>query len=177
MPSVVNKVMMREIENQFEENAFAFFSSFDKLSVAAISELRNKLSKTGTRSMVIKHALAKKVLKARKADAADKFFKGFVFVTFGSNDPQIVSKALLEFSKTNNRFISSGVYFERKIHDQDFVKQLASLPSRKELLTQVVLRIKSPITGIVLTLHQVLRGFVVALNEVKKLKEAQGQTA
>ena len=177
MPSLVNNVMMREIEKEFDKNSFAFFSNFDKLSVAAISDLRSKLAKSGARSMVMKHALAKKVLKKKKADDAGKFFKGFVFVTFGTEDPQIVSKALLDFAKLNTQFVASGIFFEKKVYDQNFVKQLASLPSRKELLTQVVVRVKSPITGIVLTLNQLLKGVVVALNEVKKIKEAQGQTA
>ena len=177
MPSIVNKNMMIEIDKQFEKSSFAFFSNFDKLSVAAISDLRSKLAKSGTRSVVMKHSLAKKVLKAREAANAEKFLKGFVFVTFGSQDPQVISKALLDFSKTNEQFVSAGVFFEKKVYDKEFIKQLASLPSRKELLTQVVVRVKSPISGFVLTLNQMLRGVVVALNEVKKLKEAQGQTA
>ena len=177
MPSLVNKNMMIEIDKQFEKNSFAFFSNFDQLSVASISDLRSKLAKAGTRSVVVKHSLAKKVLKSRAADGAEKFLKGFVFVTFGSKDPQVISKTLLDFAKTNEKFISSGVFFEQKVYDKEFVKQLASLPSRKELLTQVVVRVKSPITGIVLTLNQLVKGIVVALNEVKKLKETQGQPA
>ncbi len=60
---------------------------------------------------------------------------------------------------------------EDKVYDQEFVKQLAKFPTRKELLTQVVVRVKSPISGFVMTLSQVLRGLVTVLSEVKKQKE------
>ena len=66
-----------------------------------------------------------------------------------------------------------GILFEDKVYDQEFVKQLSKLPSRQELLTQVVVRVKSPISGFVLTLNQLVKGVVVALNEVKKKKELQ----
>ncbi len=173
MPSLVRQQMLKEIEAHFEKNSFAFFSNFDKLSVASMSDLRNKLARIGSRSVVVKHTLAAKALKARKGSEAEKFLKSMVLVTFGSGEPQQVSKTLVEFSKANAQFVSAGVFFEDKVYDDAFVKALASLPSRKELLTQVAVRVKSPISGLVLTLNALLRGVAVCLNEVKKQKESQ----
>ncbi len=177
MPALVKEKMLAEVENQFAKSSFAFFSNFDKLSVASVSDLRNKLAKLGLRSMVLKHTLASKTLKARNASDAEKFFKNFVFVTFGNGEPQQVSKTLLEFAKANNQFSAAGVYFENKVYDEAFVKALANLPSRKELLTQVAVRMKSPISGVVLTLNALLKGVAVALNEVKKQKESKASAS
>jgi large subunit ribosomal protein L10 len=91
-------------------------------------------------------------------------------MTLGSRDPQEISKAIVEFAKTNQRFVPRGVVFEGKAYGADFVKSLSKLPSRRELLTQVVVRIKSPISGVVLTLGQLMRGLVCALNEIKNKK-------
>lgn len=177
MPSFAKQLMMREIEKEFEASPYAFVAHFEGLDVAALSDLRQKLNKAGKRSMLVKHTLAKKIFAAKRVADAEKLLKGSVLMTFAAGEPQVVSKAIVDFAKANEKFVPDGVIFENKAYDAAYVKQLANLPSRQELLTQLVVRVKSPITGFVLTLNQVLQGFVTALNEIKKLKETQGRTA
>lgn len=173
MPSPTKEFMMQEIISEFDTNSCAFISTFQTLSVADISEFRRQTEKFAKRSLLVKHTLVKKVLESKKLNDAEKFLNGQVLVTFGTKDPQAISKAIVDFSKANNKLTPAGMVMDNKVYGQDFMKQLATLPSRKELLTQVVVRVKSPISGLVLTLGQIMRGFVVALNEVKKKKETQ----
>ena len=175
MPSIAKELMMQEVVKEFEKNSCAFISNFDGLSVADISDFRRSLEKVSARSLVVKHAVAKKIFAGKNVSEAEKFLKGQILVTFGVGEPQMISKAIVDFSKGNQKLVPAGVIFENKVYDQEFVKQLAKLPSRHELLTQVVVRVKSPIAGFVSTLSQLTRGIVVALNEIKKQKE--GATA
>lgn len=177
MPSYAKELMMQEIEKCFEANPYIFISGLDSMSVADLSEFRKNIQSVSNRSILVKHTFAKKVFAKHNAAQADKLLKGAVVLTFGDKEPQNISKKIVEFTKTNQKLVPAGVIFEKNVYDKEFVKQLANLPSRQELLTQALIRMKSPITGFVLTLNQVLRGVVVALNEIKKLKETQGQTA
>ena len=54
----------------------------------------------------------------------------------------------------------------------DSVKQLATLPSREQLLTQLVSGMVSPISGLANVLAQLPRSLVVALDQVRQQKEA-----
>lgn len=177
MPSLAKELMMKELEKEFKNSSCAFFSSFKALSVADISEFRRTVEKVSKRSMVLKHAMAKKIFSASNVGEAESFLKGQVLVTFASGEPQVVSKTIVDFAKKNDKLAPAGLIFENKVYNADYVKQLAKLPSRHEMLTQVVIRVKSPISGFVMTLSQVLRGFVTALGEIKKMKEAQPQAA
>lgn len=177
MPSLVKELMIKEIQGEFESNPYAFISSFEGLSVADFSDFRRTLEKVAKRSLVIKHSLAKKVFEERQLQGADKLLKGSVCVTFGAKEPQVISKAIIDFAKTHEKLVPSGVIFENQVFGQEYVKSLAKLPSRRELLTQVAVRMKSPISGFVMTLNQLIRGVVVALNEVKKQREAAPQPA
>lgn len=170
MPSPVKEMMFREIAREFEANPYAFLSRFDGLPVADLSELRRSLEKVARRSLVVKHAMVKKVFSQLKIAEAQKFLKGSVLVTLGDKEPQVISKALVEFAKTHEKLVVSGAVMDRKVYEPEFVNRLAKLPSRQELLTQVVVRVKSPISGFVMTLNQLLRGLVVALDEIKKKK-------
>ena len=55
-------------------------------------------------------------------------------------------------------------------------KTLASLPPREVLITQILIGMKSPITGFVNTLSGVLRKFVYAVAAIKKAKEGAAAT-
>ncbi len=177
MATPVKELMLKEIEKQFEGNAYAFFSTFDGVSVADMTDYRRTIEKVAGRSIVIKHSLAKKLFASRKLGKAEDFLKGSVVVTFSPKDPQVASKAIVDFIKTHEKFVPAGVIFENAVYGQEFVKQLARLPSRHELLTQVVIRVKSPISGFVSTLGAITRGLVIAINEIKKQKEAAPQAA
>jgi len=177
MPSESKKIMFEEITQEFEKNPYAFISRLEGMTVVDISDFRRSVEKCSERSLVVKHSMAKKVFEARQWAGAEKFLTGQVIVTFGKKEPQDISKSLVEFAKKNDKLVPEGVIFEGQVFDESFVKQLSQLPNRHELLTQVVVRIQSPISGFVMTLNQVLRGFVVALNEIKKQKEGQPQTA
>ncbi len=177
MPSVVNNTILEEIKQEFETNPYAFISSFQGVSVADISELRRVLEKSAKRSVVVKHSLAKRAFSDLDLGDVEQYFKGNLLVTLGDAEPQEISKKLVEFSKTNANFVPCGVVYERAVYGEAYVKALADLPSRKDLLAQVVTRIQSPISGFVMTLNQMLRGLAVALNEIKKQKEAGSAAA
>ncbi|MBI3312870.1 MAG: 50S ribosomal protein L10 [Candidatus Omnitrophica bacterium] len=170
MPSMVKEKMLQEMRKEFKATPYAFISSFQGLSVADFSEFRRSLEKVSRRSVVVKHKLAEKIFSELKVAEASKLLKGSVVITLADKDPQIISKAILDFAKSNEKIASAGMVFENVVYGQEFVKQLAKLPSRKELLTQVVIRVKSPISGFVMTLGQMTRGLVVALNEIQKKK-------
>lgn len=172
MPSPIKEMMLKEIRDEFEANPYAFITGFGKATVADSADFRKAVEKVSTRSMVVKQTLAKKVLTELNCPGVEKCLEGSVLMTFGDKEPQMISKAIVEFVKTNNKFAVAGVVFEKQIFDQAFVQQLSKLPSRHELLTQVVVRVKSPISGFVMTLSQVLRGLVVVVSEIKKQREA-----
>lgn len=177
MPSVFKQLMLNEIEKEFDANPYVVFSSFEKITVADVSEYRRALEKVSKRSLLLKHAMAKKIFEKKNLSGAAKFLKGSVLASFADAEPQDLSRVVDAFAKAHKEITPVGIIFENKTFDETFIKRLAKLPSRKELLTQVVVRIKSPISGLVITLGQLTRGLVVALNEIKKQKEAAGASA
>lgn len=175
MPSIEKELMLQEIIKEFEKSPYAFFSSFQGLSVSDLSAARRNLEKVARRSLVIKHAMARKIFEKFNLAAAEKFLSGSVVVTFGEKDPQDISKKIVDFAKANEKkWTVTGVIFEGQVHGEDFVKQLAKLPSRKELLTQVVIRVRSPLAGLVNVMSGLTRNLVNAISEIKKKKEAAG---
>ena len=174
MPSFEKELMFKEIVREFEKSPYAFISNLNGVSVLDISDARRNLEKVSRRSLMVKHAMARKIFTQFNVGGAEQYLSGSVVITFGDKDPQEISKKLVEFAKTNAKWKAAGVIFEGQVYGEEFVKQLAKLPSRKELLTQLVLRMNSPIQGFANVLGALTRNLVVALEEVRKKKAATG---
>ncbi len=172
MPAIEKEMMFQEIEREFNKSAYVFFSNFESLSVSDLSKARSKMNQSAGRSLLVKHAMARKILKNRGIENVDSLLKGSVILTFGDKEPQDISKGVVEGSKVSEKIKCVGVLFEGKLEGADFVQQLSKLPSRHELLTQVVVRLNSPITGFVCVLANTMRGLATALDQIRKQKEA-----
>lgn len=177
MPSLFKERMFEEIKDQFEANPYAFISSFEKLPVQDVSELRRSLDKVAKRSVLLKHTFARRIFKEINCEKASEYLEAQVLVTLGNSEPQAISKALADFAKAKKGFATKGVIFEKEVHGEAYVRQLSELPSREELLVQLLVRVQSPMYGVVNTLSQIMRGLVQALSEIKKQKEAGPQPA
>lgn len=102
----------------------------------------------------------------------DSILEGPTAVAF-SADPVAPAKVLSEFAKDVKTFTIKGGVVEGKIIDPDGVKALADLPSREVLLAQVLRGMQAPLAGMVNVLQGPIRKMGYALEEVRKLKEAQ----
>lgn len=168
--SVAKELIFSEIDREFRSNPNIFFSRFERLNVQEMSELRRGLEKVSKRSLVVKHSLAKKVLEGMGQAEAVGFLEGTVITTLGGGEAQPISKVLVDFVKGHENVKLRGVIFEGKAYPDSFIRKLAGLPSRHELLTMAVVRFQSPITRFAITLNSLLRSLVIAVNEVHKKK-------
>jgi len=171
--SLAKRLIFEELEREFTASGNAFFSRFERLNVQDMSELRRNLQKVSRRTLMVKHTLARKILDKIQIPEAARFLEGSILVTLGAQEPQLVSKTLVDFLKGRDNVEIKGLILDGKVYEGSFVKELAKLPSRKELLTMVAIRMKSPIAGFAMTLRALLQSFVSVLNEIQK-KRAQG---
>ena len=177
MTSVIKQGMVDELKRELDASPYTFISNLGSLSVEAFSAFRRDLEKVSSRTLMVKHTIARRVFKQKEYAKAGEFFKNGVVLTFADKEPQAVSKVLVKVAKGNKNIVPAGVIFEDKVYGQDFIQALAKLPSRTELLTQVVVRIKSPISAFVMGLGGMVRGLVQVLSEIKKQREASPQPA
>ena len=65
MPSIEKEMMYQEIEKEFSKSPYVFFSNFESVSVSDLSKARAKMNHSANRSMLVKHAMARKIMKGR----------------------------------------------------------------------------------------------------------------
>jgi large subunit ribosomal protein L10 len=142
------------------------------LSVAEMKDLRTRLRVNGATFRVAKNTLAR--IAARQADREPlvALLVGPTAITLVPGDPAAAAKTLSDFGRTSRKLELRGAYLDGETLGPDSVKQLATLPSREQLLTQLVGGLVAPISGLAIVLAQLPRSLVVALDQVRQQKEA-----
>lgn len=149
----------------------AVFANFQGLTVADFEQLRHNCRQENVGVVAIKKTLAKRALTdAGLADVDTKSFAGGIAFFMGYDDEVAPAKLVSKFAKDHEIVAVYGGILEGKLITADAVKNLASLPSKDELLAKLVGSINAPVSGFVNVLSGNLRGLVSVLNNIKEAK-------
>jgi large subunit ribosomal protein L10 len=163
--------MIGEYEKRFQPASSFFVTDFNGLTNKEIGDLKRKLKAASARYIVVKKTLCKSVFHGLRLDLLMKMIEGSCAVTYTEKDPVAVSKVLIDFLKSNEKFMIKGGLVDGEALNLDSIKELASMPSREVLLTRLAWVMNSSITGFVTACSGVLKKLVYAINEIKKKKE------
>lgn len=169
-PQAVKKEQAVDVIKQYmDENSMTILADYRGLDVAEITELRAKLREAGVTFKVAKNTLVRIAAHDLGIMDLDPYLEGPTAVAF-SSDPVAVAKILTDFAKTHSELeIKSGL-LEKQFVNAGQLKDLAKLPSREVLLSQVLGAMQGPLAGFAGSLAGVLRKFVYALDQVREQK-------
>jgi len=162
--------LISKIESQLTEAKSAVLVNYKGLKVIETEELRNALREKGVSFNVAKNTLVKIALKKHGIAFEKGIFEKPVAIAFAVTDEVAPAKEIDLFAKKHEALEILGGILEKKMIDASAVKQLASLPSREELLAKMVGSISAPLSGMVNVLAGNIRGLVNVLNSYKEKK-------
>lgn len=162
--------VVKDISSALPEAASAAFVAFDGLSVTDVTQLRDDLYKAGVKMRVLPKRLLKIALKDAKIDFDPTGHDGQVAVVWGT-DAVAPAKIIYEFAskKKETLRLLAGVLEGRTLSLEE-ITSLAQLPSREQLLGQLVGVLAGPARGFVQVLSGVPRSLVYVLQAIKDKK-------
>ncbi|MDE2120531.1 MAG: 50S ribosomal protein L10 [Betaproteobacteria bacterium] len=118
------------------------------IDVEPMTRLRAQARAQGVHLQVLKNTLARRAVQGTSFEVLADEMSGPLIYSF-SEDAIAAAKVVNDFAKTNDKLVlRAGAYNGRKL-DADGVKQLASIPSREELLAKLLGVMQAPLTGFV----------------------------
>ena len=166
------KKIVEDLKGKFATTKVVIVTDYKGLNVAQMTELRRKLSDADVEYQVVKNTLLTRASKDTDAELLKDVFKGPSGIALSFDDPVAPAKVLTQFAKDNQKLeIKAGV-MNGKLMDLDAITALSKLPSREELLAQVLSAMNAVPTGLVRALADVPTRMVNVLNAIKDQKEA-----
>ena len=145
-----------ELGQIFESSGVVVVAHYTGMTVAQMQDLRAKLRDVGGSVRVAKNTLAKIALEGKPAAKMGDLLTGMTVLSF-SEDPVAAAKVCDAYAKTNDKFVIIGGAMGGEVLDQAGVKTVASMPSREELIAQIVSCIGAPASNIAGPLARLLR--------------------
>jgi large subunit ribosomal protein L10 len=140
-----------ELGQIFESSGVVVVAHYAGLTVAEMQALRARMRDAGGAVRVAKNRLAKIALEGKPCESIASLLTGMTVLAY-SEDPVAAAKVSDEYAKDNKKFVILGGAMGETALDADGVKAVASMPSREELIAQVVSCIGAPASGIAGTL-------------------------
>jgi large subunit ribosomal protein L10 len=140
------------------------------LDVDAVTKLRKQARSQGVQLRVLKNTLARRAVDGTPfAGLSDKLVGPLVYGF--SADPVAAAKVLAGFARDHDKLIVKGGAIANFVMDEKGVKQLATMPSREELLAKLMATMQAPIGQFVRTLNEVPSRLVRTLAAVRDARE------
>ena len=162
------KLAVSEIKAKLQNSVAGVIVDYKGINVADDTKLRKELREAGIEYAVVKNTLLRFAAKEAGFDALTDVLEGTTALAVSNDDPVAAAKILNKYAEdSKGKFSLKAGYVEGKILDQAGLQNLAKLPSKEQLLTQLLS-----------VLNGNIRGLAVALNAIaEKMGEGESEAA
>ena len=161
--------LIGELSEKMRSSTAMYYTDFTGLNVKRMTDLRRRLRKEGVEYVVIKNTLALRAV--NESGLVGERLKGPTGLVL-TRDPVAAAKLLTDFAKENDqRPAVKGGLFEGRPLDAAQVKQMASMPSREQMLAELGAGLMSPLAAFAGAMNGMLYMMVGALEALRADKE------
>ena len=136
-----------ELDQIFASSGVVVVAHYVGMTVAQMQTLRAKMREVNGSVRVAKNKLAKIALDGKPGVKMGNLLTGMTVLAY-SEDPVAAAKVCEAYAKTNEKFVILGGALGDTVLDPAGVKAVAAMPSREELIAQIVSCIGAPASNI-----------------------------
>jgi large subunit ribosomal protein L10 len=146
MSKYIKGLIENELKSVITDNSLSEFMVVSIMGVGGVDNnvMRGELKQKGVRLAVVKNSLFKRALSDESLGGAGDLFSGPCAIVYGGDSIVDVAKDLSDWTKKLSALEIKGAYLDGSVLDAKGAKNLAKMPTRKELLAQVAATISAP---------------------------------
>ncbi|AFH48615.1 Ribosomal protein L10 [Ignavibacterium album JCM 16511] len=161
--------IIAEAKELIEKSTAVYVADYSGVNVADISELRNQFRKEGVTYKVFKNTLFKRALAetGKYSKLADNL-EGMSGFAFAFDNPVAPAKIIKKYFDNNKKFSLKACYIETEFYSGNQLDQLATLPTKADLIAGILSSINAPASGIVGSINAVFRDLLSVIDQISK---------
>lgn len=167
------KEIVAELKETLNESQLMFIINYSGLSVAEISDLRNRLRPKGATCRVAKNTFMEKATEGDdRWQAVNELLKGDSAFVMVKDDFGGAIKAYQEFQKAAKKTEIRGGVMDGKLLKEADLKAIADLPSKEQLIAQIAGAINGVATQLAVAINEVPSGLARAIQQLSEKEDA-----
>lgn len=165
--------IIAEIREVIDSSSAVFLTDYSGINVADISDIRNQFRKEGVKYKVYKNTLFKRALQeSGKFEKLADHLEGMTGFAFATENPVAPAKIIKKYFDTSKKLALKACYIETDYYDGTKLDQLATLPTKTDLIAGIMGSLNSPASGIVGAINAVVRDLVSVVDQISKREAA-----
>tara|TARA_B100001564_G_scaffold347163_1_gene347633 strand:+ start:2198 stop:2713 length:516 start_codon:yes stop_codon:yes gene_type:complete len=170
MPNQKNIKNVKELSDKLAKAKSIYFTDYLGLNVSDVTDLRKIFFNSNVEYIVVKNTLLKIASDENKMNLGNELFSGSTAIAISYDEPVTAAKIIKGFLKDHELPRIKGVLFEGSYLPASDFEKIASLPSKEESLTKIIVMLKSPLQNFTNLLNSPMVKFVNVLNGLKENK-------
>ena len=147
--------LVEAIKEKIQKSKSLVFLDYRGITVEKDTELRNKFRAENVEYRVYKNRLLLRALNELGVTGCEDLLQGTTSVAFSYNDETSAPRIAKEFLKDVTTMSFKFGVLNGQVIDEAKVKQLAALPTKQVLLTQLLYVLNAPIRGVAVALNAI----------------------
>ncbi|MBI2767304.1 MAG: 50S ribosomal protein L10 [Chloroflexi bacterium] len=176
MPTPRKVAMLAEIQDRMARSTIAISADYRGLTVAQLTDLRRALRPANVEVKIVKNTLAAMAATNAGRPEMSEIVQGPTALAFGMGDPVQPVKLLTEHLRARRLALTiHGGWLEGKVLDRAELESIATLPSREQLVADVIGKLQSPLYNLAGLLQASMRNFAGLIES--RANQLEGATA
>ncbi|HUX02073.1 MAG: 50S ribosomal protein L10 [Phycisphaerae bacterium] len=176
MSRAIKELIVQDYEKRFRDVSDLAVVSAQGLDVGRMTALRRSLREKGFRAMIVKNRLCRRAFEAVGLEAAVGLLRGPSTLVWGGEGIVEIAKTLVQEARTLTELQIRGGYSAGQVLSGDQIDTLSKLPSREELIGQVIGRAIGQAARVVALAMSPSRRVAAQVREVEKRAPASEGT-
>ena len=164
------KQMVAELVEKIKNASSGVLVNYQGINVEQDTKMRTELREAGVDYFVFKNTLARLAVKECGFDELLPVLEKMTAIAISENDPVAPAKILAAYADKIETFNVKAGFVDGTVIDVKGVNQLATLPSKEQLIAKVLGSLQSPIYGLATVLNGNLRGLACVLQAIHDKK-------
>ena len=157
MPTVQKQQILQDTSERIEGVRGLYLADLSGMTVEKVSLLRRKCREQQVHVRVVKNTLLKRAFNARGITELDPFLEGPTGLVFSPVSEMSPAKILSDFAKEHERPRIKAAVVDGRLFGEKQISQLAALPSREVLMSQLLGTFIAPMTTFLAAIEATLQ--------------------